>query len=96
MSNHIHQLLPARDDEVPFGRYYNYAPLPIPAIVDLEWKSSDGQQHAKRIEVDRLLPQKWRFSGTICLKFFDSDVCVIPVPRWMEERNQRLGKATVP
>jgi len=79
-----------------FGEYIGLCPQPIPNQVAARWKTYDGKQHTRCIEVASHVPDIEHFTGTIVFKFYDDDVVVVPVPRWLEIRNSRLGKTTVP
>jgi hypothetical protein len=88
--------LPSSSGKLQFGNFYDYAPARIPLFVEADWKGADGLQHHKNIDMNHEMPDKSQFAGTVFFKFFDNDVCVVPVPEWLEQRNERLGKATVP
>ena len=78
------------------GPYFDLCPEPIPETVMARWRTEDGNKHAKSVPVASRIPDIQSFTGDVVFKFYDDDVAIVPVPRWLEDRNSRLGKSTVP
>jgi hypothetical protein len=78
------------------GPNFGFSPEPIPKSVTAHWQTSDGKEHSKIVEVSAHVPDLKHFSGKIVFKFLEDDVEVVPVPQWLEDRNARLGKSTIP
>jgi hypothetical protein len=65
----------------------NEEPGPIPGTVTLHWKTPDGKDHSKELEVAKKVPDIDRFSGTVWFKFQGDDVIVIttgPDEPWLK------------
>src|SRR6185437_12004114 len=79
-----------------FGANFDLSPQPIPDKVMARWKTQDGNEHRRTVEVAMHVPDVEHFAGTIVFKFYDDDVSIVAIPHWLERRNSRLGKTTVP
>ena len=74
----------------------SFSPDPIPEAVLASWTTADGKQHQQVVEVAGRIPDIANFTGIIVYKFTDKGVVISPVRRAVADRNQRLGKITVP
>jgi len=75
---------------------FGLSPEPIPQTVMARWRIEGENEHEKIVPVASRIPNIQSFTGDIVFKFHEDDVVIVPVPKWLEDRNSRLGKYTVP
>jgi len=78
------------------GISWAFSPHPIPEKVLAHWITSDGKVHEKVVEVAAHVQDPECFTGSIVYKFYDDDVVIEPMSSAVQDRNQMLGKGTVP
>ena len=71
-------------------------PEPIPDKVRATWITQDWKTHERTVEVASHVPDVVHFEGSICYRFADGGVSVIPVTYIRQEQNVREGKPAVP
>src|SRR5665213_1147072 len=74
----------------------SFSPNPIPAKVFVTWKTADGKRHEQTVSVASCIQDIKHFTGSIGYKLSENAVTVVPIHQALEDRNERLGKATVP
>ena len=60
------------------------------------WKTADGKTHEQKVEVASRVPDIKNFTGSIVFKFTEDGVTIVPIHQALKDRNERLGKTTIP
>ena len=78
------------------GQSMAAAPLPIPEIVSVSWKTADGKAHEQTVNVASRIPDIKHFDGSIFYKFSAEGVAIVPRSYAEQEKNVKADKAAVP
>jgi len=78
------------------GQSMAAAPLPIPEIVSVSWKTADGNAHEQTVKVASQIPDIEHFDGSIFYKFTAEGVVIVPRSYAEQVKNVKEDKAAVP